>query len=109
MTSVELGQRLVSDVSSKDLSLVGADVRMVILDAINQGLQKINKSGPAHWKQVLSSLYIKAPEQISLTVTKGSSTFGAWSATDDTMYCSIRIDGDGILHQIVDTNELLDV
>lgn len=108
MTSVELAQRLVKDFDEKDLSLVTMDTKISLVDAMNSGIQRYYAKCAPYLRVVPSSVYVKDPVSVSVSVTKGESTFTGWTPTNDELYCTITIDGDAIRHQIVGVGELMD-
>lgn len=107
MKAVSLANRLVRDLSEKSLIDCTADIHLELLDAINGGLQKLHALAPFQSKTTTGSLYLNAPETISLAVTNGSADVTGYTFTADQTYRTIRIAGDNVDNQVVGDTELL--
>lgn len=107
MNSVSFASRLLRDLKEVDLATVTADTRLTILDAINGALQKLHALTPHIYKETQGSIYVAAPETITLTVANGSNDITGYAFTDDQRNCTIRIDGDPVDNQIVSASSLL--
>jgi len=107
MKSIAFGNRLARDFNTKSFTELDADARLEILDAINGGLQLLHSLASPDSKITTGSIYIAAPEIVSIGVTQGSAEITGYEFTEDQLYCTIRLDGDGIDNQIVGEDELL--
>lgn len=107
MRAIAFANRLVRDLDVKSLIDLAADARLELVDAINGGLQKLHALAPKNSKTTTGGVTLSAPETILIDVTNGSPEIFGYDFTLDQFYRTIRIDGDGIDNQIVDTNQLL--
>jgi len=107
MKSIALANRLSRDLDGKSFTDLSADARLEILDAINAGLQRLNSLSPNESRITTASIPLAAPAAISFTATQGSPEISGYNFTADQLYCTIRIDGDGIDNQVIGQNELL--
>lgn len=107
MKAIAFGGRLARDFGKRSFTDLTADARLEILDAINGALQKLDALAPTHTKQAQASLYLAAPQTVSIGVTNGSSEVTLGSFTTDQYGCTIRIDGDDIDNQVAGIASLL--
>lgn len=108
MKAIAIGGRLARDFGKRSFTDLTADARLEILDAINGGLQKLDALAPAHTKTAQASLYLAAPQTVSIGVTNGSSEITLGSFTADQSGCTIRIEGDtGVDNQVAGESSLL--
>lgn len=108
MTTVQIAQRLLRNLSVKDLALLSADDALHLLDAINGGMQEFYALAPGIYKQTSLSGILRAGQDISLGVTLGSQIFTDWTASYLHKGYTIRIEGDDNDNEIIAANGLLD-
>ena len=106
MKAFALQNRLCRDLSVS-ASEIPADVRQEIQDAINGGLQRLHYLAPPESKIAVISLYVTAPQTVTLGVTNGSADITGHVFSADDQYRTIRVSGDGIDNQIVGDAALL--
>lgn len=107
MKAVSLANRLSRDFSSDSFGELSADARLHMLDAINAALQRLNALSSPDSKKSMSSIMLPAPLHISIGVTNGSEQITGYTFTNEQLYRTIRIDGDGIDNQIVSPDGLM--
>ena len=107
MKGIAFAQRLLRDTSVDDLATLNPGDRLEFLDAINGSLQKLHSLAPHHSKISVGSIRLAAPSTVSMGVTEGSNEFTIYAAVSADFGCTIRIPGDDIDNQVVDSNELL--
>jgi hypothetical protein len=107
MKSIAFANRLARSLDAKSFTELDADARLEILDAINGGLQKIHALAPPDSKITTASIYLAAPADITLGVTQGSAQITGYAFTADQLYCTIRVEGDGVDNQVIGETELL--
>jgi hypothetical protein len=107
MKAIALANRLSRDLSEKSLHDLTADVHLTLLDAINGGLQALHALAPHESKATVASLHLAPPAALTLGVTQGSAAITGHEFTADQLYCTIRLDGDGIDNQVISQTELL--
>jgi hypothetical protein len=107
MKSIAFANRLARDLDANGFTALDADARLEILDAINGGLQTIHALAPHESKTTVASLYLAPPAALTLGVTQGSAAITGHEFTADQLYCTIRLDGDGIDNQVISQTELL--
>lgn len=108
MTTVEIMQQALSWARVKDLSGCAAEDAIQLARALNAGLQRYFQAVPeAHRRTTISHL-IKAPQDITLTATNGSTTVDNVAFAKSQRGCSLKLDGDpDIWNEIVDTAKVL--
>lgn len=107
MKAIALQARLARDLVIPDVAELAANARQAIQDAINGGLQTLHSLAPPHSKEVVASISVEAPKEITITVENGSNEISGYDFSDTELYCTLRIDGDEIDNQVIGTNELL--
>ncbi|MFT3992447.1 MAG: hypothetical protein QM680_13665 [Luteolibacter sp.] len=95
------------DLVNPDLATMSADDRLVLVDAINAGFQRYHALSPDNTKITTGALFLPAPKTVTLEVTHGSPVFAGYAAAIDDLYCTVRVDGDGIDNQMVSDTEML--
>jgi hypothetical protein len=103
MKAFALQNRLCRDLSVSAAE-IPADVRQ---DAINGGLQRLHFLAPTDSKTAFVSLYVSAPQVVTIGVTQGSADITGHVFSEDDQYRTIRVSGDGIDNQIVGDSSLL--
>ena len=107
MKAIAFAQRLLRDTTVDDLAALNPGDRLEFLDAINGAMQKLHSLAPHHSKITTGSIRLAAPTTVSMGVTEGSTEFTSYAAVAADFGCTIRIAGDNIDNQVVDSNELL--
>jgi hypothetical protein len=107
MTVFSFIQRLTRDLVQDNPANLTAEERQQVVDCVNGSLQRLHDLAPDHSKVTAVSLYLGGPKEVTLNVTEGSHSFTGYVATDVDLYCTIRIDGDGVDNQIVGFGDLL--
>ena len=107
MISIAFANRLARDFGTPSFTELDSDARLEILDAINGGLQKIHAVSSPDSKITTASIFLAAPVTVSILATNGSADIVGYDFTADQLYCTIRVDGDGIDNQVIAQNELL--
>lgn len=107
MKGIAFAQRLLRDTTVDDLAALNPGDRLELLDAINGSLQRLHSLAPHHSKISIGSIRLAAPTTVSMGVTEGSNEFTSYAAVAADFGCTIRIEGDSIDNQVVDSNELL--
>lgn len=107
MKIISFAQRLLRDLKFKALADMDNVARLELLDAINGGLQALNALAPNHTKETKASLVLPAPTSISIAVEAGSAEFTGYTVDEADLYCTVRIDGDGVDNQITGSGMLL--
>jgi hypothetical protein len=107
MKVIAFTKRLMRDLREQDPAMMNADARLELLDAINGTIQLVNSLAPFHSRITTAALELGAPVTVTLEVEQGSNQFNGYLATEADLYCTVRIDGDGVDHQITGTGDLL--
>jgi hypothetical protein len=107
MKIVAFARRLARDLKTQDLATLAAEDRIEIIDAINGALAVMHAHAPPHSKIVTAALTLQAPTTGSVTVAEGETTLGGYAPTEDDVFCTIRIDGDGGDNEITPDGSLL--
>jgi hypothetical protein len=107
MKTLSFIQRLTRDLTQTNPSNLTAEERQTILDCVNASLQIMHDHAPDHSKVTTISINLAAPQAITIGVVQGSTDFTSYSATDEDMYCTIKITGDKIDNQIIGNDKLL--
>lgn len=107
MKAIAFAQRLLPKLKAKDLASMDATAKLELVTAINGGLQKLHTLAPHHSKITVGSLYLGAPETVTLELTEGSDEFTGHTVEEEDLYCTIRIDGDAVDNQIIGSGKLL--
>lgn len=107
MKAIAFAQRLLPRLKEKDLAGMDATAKLEVVTAINGGLQKLHALAPHHSKITAGSLYLGAPEALTLELTEGSDEFTGHTVSEEDLYCTIRIDGDAVDNQVIGTGKLL--
>jgi len=108
MTTVELALRLLRYLTVDDLSKLSMSGRLDMITAVNAAIQEYHLLAPNNRKESQLSATAQAPANVSITVTNGSREFSGFTATEEQIYSTIKINSDDQLnHQIVSPTEFL--
>ncbi|MFT4175014.1 MAG: hypothetical protein QM627_00015 [Luteolibacter sp.] len=107
MKAIALAKRLARDLVNPDLATMSADDRLVLVDAMNAGFQRYHALSPDNTKITTGALFLPGPKTVTLEVEQGSPVFSGYAAALEDLYCTVRVDGDGIDNQMVSDTELL--
>ena len=107
MNVPELVNRLSKDLKTESAGNLSLSSMQQVNGAINQVLQTLWDLSPVSARKIKTVVAFTAPKTISIGVTAGSTAFTGWTPSDEDMYCSINIDGDGMTNEISGSATLL--
>jgi hypothetical protein len=107
MKTLELAQRLVRNLKVKDIAKLTADQSLVLLDAINGGIQQFYTCAPDAYRTTTLSGMLTGPMTVSLGMNIGDNLFTGYEVGTDKKGCTIRIEGDEVDNQVTSGNSLL--
>jgi hypothetical protein len=110
MTTLQLAQRLVRNLTHTDLATLPVAGALDVQDAINGGLQEFWRNLPATYRTQTISGTLRAPETISVSLTAKYArtlTTPAFSAAND-RGCTVRVSDDPRDNEVTGTDTLRD-
>ena len=107
MKAIAFAQRLLRDLKEKDVASLAAADRQEIGDAINGALQKLHDLSPPHAREADGSVLLAAPLAVIVELAAGSAEFTGYTAGNEQLHCTIRIEGDPVDNRITGANSLL--
>ena len=107
MNAVEFVARLSRDLKTDTAGNLSAVMLQEVQDATNASLQLIHDIAPVHSKKTRIAVSFNPPKSITIGVTNGSNAFTGWTPDDEDAHCSIQIDGDAAINEIVGEASLL--
>lgn len=101
MTVQELAQRLARWTSSKTLSQMSVEDRLVLLDCINSAVFNWFSTAPENLRMTTVSHLVRAKETITFTATNGGNNMTGATLQDHHLGASLSIDGEINMNEII--------
>lgn len=107
MTTAELARLVCRHTSVTDLASLEPGKAMDLVHAVNHGIQTFFHYAPDHLSRATVSCRVDPPEMVQIDVTGGNAEFSGLPYARGLRGCSIQIEGDAALNEIVGPDRLL--
>jgi hypothetical protein len=116
MTTVQLAQRMMRNLTVSDWSRLPMDAAEEVREAINMGLDAFSRILPVHRTVRDATFVIEEPKAISVTVTDASKAivigtffpFGAYASASDLPGRGVILAGDTKLNRLLSSTEMIE-